>query len=210
MMHSDLLVRIYERWWRPAFVTLMSAGRNDVEREFQSIQRALAPARGGLVVDLSCGPGLFGRRLAQSGIYRQVAGLDFSAPMLQKAHTYAQDAGLSGFPLLRADVARQPFADASLDGAHAGAALHLWPDVPAALREISRTLRPGAPFVASTFFLLRSPALRRLQRRAGESITTTIFDETALRQEVERAGFTDFTLRRRAAWGRLRAVKAPD
>ena len=39
----------------------------------------------------------------------------------------------SGFTLLRADVARLPFATGSLAAVHAGAAIHCWPDPTAAV-----------------------------------------------------------------------------
>jgi hypothetical protein len=52
---------------------------------------------------------------------------------------------------VRADIARLPFATGSVDAIHAGAAIHCWPNPQAALAEISRVLRPGGVFVASTF-----------------------------------------------------------
>ncbi len=40
---------------------------------------------------------------------------------------------------------------------HAGAAIHCWPNPQAALAEISRVLRPGGVFVASTFLNFAAP-----------------------------------------------------
>ena len=40
---------------------------------------------------------------------------------------------------------------------HAGAAIHCWPNPTAALAEISRVLRPGGVFVASTFLNFTAP-----------------------------------------------------
>lgn len=40
---------------------------------------------------------------------------------------------------------------------HAGAAIHCWPAPQAALAEISRVLRPGGLFVASTFLNMTAP-----------------------------------------------------
>jgi ubiquinone/menaquinone biosynthesis C-methylase UbiE len=40
---------------------------------------------------------------------------------------------------------------------HAGAAIHCWPNPQAALAEISRVLRPGGVFVASTFLNAVAP-----------------------------------------------------
>ena len=52
---------------------------------------------------------------------------------------------------VRADVGRLPFATGSFDAVHAGAAMHCWPSPSAAVAEISRVLRPGGVFIASTF-----------------------------------------------------------
>ena len=52
---------------------------------------------------------------------------------------------------VRADIARLPFPESSVDGVHAGAAMHCWPSPSAAVAEISRVLKPGGVFLASTF-----------------------------------------------------------
>ena len=52
---------------------------------------------------------------------------------------------------VRADVGRLPFETGSVDVVHAGAALHCWPSPTQAMAEISRVLKPGGTFVASTF-----------------------------------------------------------
>lgn len=59
--------------------------------------------------------------------------------------------------LLRADVGRLPFPTGSVAAIHAGAAIHCWPNPQAALAEISRVLRPGGVFVASTFMVAAAP-----------------------------------------------------
>lgn len=58
---------------------------------------------------------------------------------------------------VRADVGRLPFATGSVDAIHAGAAIHCWPNPQAAMAEISRVLRPGGVFVASTFLTPLAP-----------------------------------------------------
>ncbi|KAH0849136.1 hypothetical protein HID58_091522 [Brassica napus] len=59
--------------------------------------------------------------------------------------------GLVKVVLVRADIARLPFLSGSVDAVHAGAALHCWPSPSSAVAEISRVLRPGGVFVATTF-----------------------------------------------------------
>lgn len=58
---------------------------------------------------------------------------------------------------MRADVGRLPFATGSVDAIHAGAAIHCWPNPQAAMAEISRVLKPGGVFVASTFLTPFAP-----------------------------------------------------
>ena len=53
--------------------------------------------------------------------------------------------------LVRLDVGRIPMQDASVDALHAGAAMHCWPDLPAAASEIYRVLKPGGRYFATTF-----------------------------------------------------------
>lgn len=208
LMHSKTLARVYERVWRPMFVSVLGAGPANIEREFTNVRRALSTARGDWVVDLSCGPGVLGRRMARCGDFKGVVGLDLSHPMLKQAAHYTMREATPDFVLIRADVVNQPFPTGGLGGAHAGAALHLWPDVRGALREIARTLRPGAPFVATTFFTARSRMISLGQRMVGNSITTRFFEEEWLRHELHLAGFRDVSVKRRAAYGFLQAFRA--
>ena len=67
--------------------------------------------------------------------------------------------------LIRADAARLPLASNSVDCLHAGAALHCWPRLEAALTEVHRVLKPGGKFYASTFS--NSLPMVVSQRRGG-------------------------------------------
>jgi SAM-dependent methyltransferase len=207
LMHSAMLARVYESWWRPMFVSVLGAGRANLNQEFGRVRRGLESATGDWVSDLSCGPGVMGRRLADCGDYQGVIGLDLSHVMLMQAATNTRVEGTQNFQLIRADITRQPFLDESLGGAHAGAALHLWPDVPGALQETARTLRPGGAFVASTFFTSHHRLISVGQRLAGRSITTRFFVEKDLRRTLEWAGFRDVRIERRAAFGLIFARK---
>lgn len=157
LFRSPLVSFAYERGWRQGFNW---AGFPGVEREFEMSMEYLLPAYGGVVVDMSCGSGLFSRRFAASGKFRGVVAADFSETMLDQASQFfREDASLdpSRYILVRADVGRLPFATGSVAGLHAGAALHCWPDPAAAFAEISRVLAPGGVFVASTFLNAAAP-----------------------------------------------------
>nr|QTZ19570.1 putative methyltransferase chloroplastic-like protein [Bixa orellana] len=117
-------------------------------------QEYLKPTQGGILVDVSCGSGLFSRKFAKSGTYSGVIALDYSENMLRQCHDFIkQDRSLSAanLALVRADVNRLPFASGSIDAVHAGAALHCWPSPSNAVAEISRILRSGGIFVGTTF-----------------------------------------------------------
>ena len=103
-------------------------------------------ARHDVVLDVGCGTGWFaaGLRRALSDGAARVIGADLSAGMLSRA----RDAG--AWPLLQADATRLPLRTGSVDVVVCRGVLHHLPDVPAALREWRRVLRPcGAVVVAS-------------------------------------------------------------
>merc|ERR1719310_1743541 len=82
----------YERGWRQSFARAAFPGPDE---EFKLAEAALLPfAEGKVLVDASCGSGLFTRRFAKSGNYGAVVALDFSAAMLQQARAFAKEEGL--------------------------------------------------------------------------------------------------------------------
>jgi SAM-dependent methyltransferase len=116
----------YERGWRQGFAW---AGFPGVEEEFRYAMEYLEPQFGQLLVDVSCGSGLFLRRFAKSGKFSSVIGSDFSESMLNQAYNYVQDdtaVDQSKLLLLRADVGRLPFKTGSVAALHAGGSLPFW------------------------------------------------------------------------------------
>jgi len=158
---NPLVSFAYERGWRRSFA---SSGFPGVEEEFRMAERLLSTDESGadnVVLDASCGSGLFSRRFAASGSCEAVVALDFSAAMLRQVDDFAQKelgkqygepkSDNASLTLVRADIARLPFASASFGRVHAGAAIHCWPNPENAIAEISRVLKPGGVFVLSTF-----------------------------------------------------------
>ena len=208
LMHSRLLARVYQRYWRPLFVAVAGGRLHDLEEELGVVGRALAPARAGVVLDLSCGPGHTARHLARAGDFSRVFGVDWSIAMLRECAAACR-AERTDLDLVRADVARLPFATASVAGVHAGAALHVWPDPAAAAAEIGRVLRDGGAFIASTFAHHRSPLIRRAEAIFEQLSDARVFHEEELRGIFEAHGLTDLEVHRRGSlillWGRRRA-----
>jgi hypothetical protein len=74
LFRQPLVSFIYERGWRQNFA---GAGFPGPEKEFDQAMQYLAPAEGGILVDASCGTGLFTRLFARSQRYKGVVALDF-------------------------------------------------------------------------------------------------------------------------------------
>jgi TDG/mug DNA glycosylase family protein len=109
----------------------------DARRRLDELSRGLR--RGARVADLGCGPGWHAALLRKRGF--EVIGLDFARAMLREARLRAR-----GVALVRGDLARLPFARGSLDAAWArNSYMHLpAAELPTALAELHRALRPGA------------------------------------------------------------------
>ncbi|CAH9078494.1 unnamed protein product [Cuscuta europaea] len=152
LFRIPLVSFLYERGWRQSFS--LWGGFPGPEKEFELMKEYLKPVMGGNIIDASCGSGLFSRQFAKSGLFSLVVALDFSNAMLQQCYEFIKQE--ENFPkenivLVRADISRLPFASSCVDVVHAGAALHCWPSPSLAVAEISRVLRPGGLFVATTY-----------------------------------------------------------
>jgi ubiquinone/menaquinone biosynthesis C-methylase UbiE len=206
-MHAPLFARVYERYWRPLFVSVAGGQRSNFEVELAWLFDQLRAAEGGLVLDHSCGPGLVARRLAKSGRFSRVFALDHARAMVARCRDECAVESVDNLELIRAEALSLPFADASLDAVHAGAALHIWPDVDAALAEIARVLRPGGLFVASTFE--EATESRGWGRRALGPGGAKVFGRGELKGLCSRAGFQAYADRRVGSMVWFRCERGP-
>jgi SAM-dependent methyltransferase len=102
----------------------------------------LVPPPGHGTLDLGCGEGRVGRRLAEQG--HRMVGVDVSALLV----ALARDAG--GYDLvLEADAAALPFEDECFDVVVAFMSLQDIDDMQAAVAEAARVLEPGGRIVAA-------------------------------------------------------------
>ncbi|CAN0901119.1 Uncharacterized methyltransferase At2g41040, chloroplastic [Linum grandiflorum] len=172
LFRSPLVSFLYERGWRQSF---NGSGFPGPEEEFRMAQEYFKSAEGGLLVDVSCGSGLFSRKFAKSGTYSKVVALDFSENMLRQCIDFINADGTildANLALVRADISRLPFSSGSVDAVHAGAALHCWPAPSNAISEICRVLRSGGVFVGTTFLRYTSsmPAIARPLREVSGKV----------------------------------------
>lgn len=142
---------IYERGYRQNF---QNAGFPGIEKEYKEIENFFTTMNSSIVMDLSCGSGFMTRKLVSSNNFDQVYCADLSPTMLAETLQNARVEGVvNNVKAIRADSSRLPLACNSLDAIHAGAAMHCWPRLEEALKEIYRVLKPGGAFYASTFFV---------------------------------------------------------
>ncbi|KAJ6997710.1 hypothetical protein D5086_010960 [Populus alba] len=141
--------------------------------------------------------------------------LDYSENMLQQCYEFIKKE--ENFPkenliLVRADIARIPFISGSLDAVHAAAAIHCWPSPSVAVAEVSRVLRPGGVFVATTCILdghfslipFLKPTSQRFTQVSGSSI---FLSERELEDVCRACGLLDFTCTRNGRFVMFSATK---
>ncbi|MBV9277359.1 MAG: bifunctional demethylmenaquinone methyltransferase/2-methoxy-6-polyprenyl-1,4-benzoquinol methylase UbiE [Candidatus Eremiobacteraeota bacterium] len=117
---------------------------------------------GDAILDLCCGTGDICFHLIRRDPTLKVTGVDFCAPMLERARARAQhEAPHSKVDFIDADVMALPFADATFDGATMGFSMRNVVDIGATLQEIRRVLRPGARFVNLDVSKARNPLFKR-------------------------------------------------
>jgi ubiquinone/menaquinone biosynthesis C-methylase UbiE len=85
----------------------------------------------------------------------RIVGVDYAESML--AGAIARFGNSPGIELKHADVAQLPLADNSFDSVNIANAVHCFPDVDAALRDVFRVMKPGARLAANVLLYARGP-----------------------------------------------------
>jgi ubiquinone/menaquinone biosynthesis C-methylase UbiE len=99
-----------------------------------------AGAAGQRVLDVGNGQGIDLARYAQAGA--EATGIDLTPRHVELANRHLAALGLAGESIL-GDGERLPFEDGRFDRVSSNGVLHHTPDMPAALHEIRRVLKPG-------------------------------------------------------------------
>lgn len=192
LMESELVARVYERFWRPAFVRIM-AGKGaegltgGFAGEFFIHKNSLSmDEREGPWLDLSCGPGTFSRAMASASPGSWVVGLDIARSMVEVAASRGR--GYDNLVFVRGDAHELPIVEASMSGVNNSGALHVYDDPDAVFSEIWRVLKPDGLFVGSTY----SPAKSLMGRLTSQVAGIRRFPPTELRARLSRLGFADY------------------
>ena len=125
----DRIAPVYD-----AMNRVMTAGLDGRWRRLAA-ERAVRP--GDRVLDAACGTGDLAVACLRAGAGR-VTGLDFSERVLERARVKAPSV-----EWVQGDLLALPFGDESFDAATVGFGIRNVADLPLALRELRRVLRPG-------------------------------------------------------------------
>lgn len=172
----------------------------------------LAPPQGGRVLDVCCGTGDLVFNLLRTDPSLDVTGVDFCAPMLERARERARSEARGAATFVEADAMAMPFAGDSFDGATMGFSMRNVVDIDAVLRQILRVLRSGGRFVNLDVSKAPNKLWKRMfdlyfyrivpvvgsyvggSRRAYAYLPTSLThhpNATELRKRFERAGFVN-------------------
>jgi ubiquinone/menaquinone biosynthesis C-methylase UbiE len=171
------------------------AGR-DIARRRELVREALGVGPGERVLDVGCGPGFYVAELLEAvGSDGAVVGVDSSEAMLALAAMRC--AGHENADFRAADATALPVDDGSFDAALSVQVLEYVADVPAALGELRRALRPGGRLVLWDVdwatLSLRSDDGARMQRvlAAWDEHLTHVSLPQTLSAQLRDAGFAD-------------------
>jgi arsenite methyltransferase len=116
----------------------------DVVAQRRDVLRILALRPGETVVDIGAGPGFLAAEMAAAvGPHGHVHAIDPSESMLALARTRETEPGAAPVEVAPGSANALPLPDASVDAAVATQVFEYVADIPGALAEVRRVLRPG-------------------------------------------------------------------
>lgn len=133
----------FNRWACAGKGESMEKGHRPVGQ--QAIERMCIPTDA-RVLDVGCGSGWASRLLAGFAIRGRVTGIDISDEMIRVARESSQSFPNVDFEIAGAE--QLPFNDNEFTHAFSMESLYYYRDIPKALKEIHRVLKPGGVFVA--------------------------------------------------------------
>ena len=150
-------------------------------------------------IEVACGTGTLLELMLRWRKWRKlpdtsITGVDYAESMLAGArHRFR---GHTNIEFRHADAAALPFPDASFETANIANAVHCFPDVDGALRDVLRVLKPGGSLAANV--LLYPQGLWPLRRMAQwindwgirKGILYTPYERGDIRSRFVAAGFT--------------------
>ena len=109
--------------------------------DLQTLAEAIAATPDARVLDMGCGAGHASFAVAPHA--KEVVAYDIAQPMLATVEGAANARGLANIRTQQGAAEQLPFADDSFDWVISRMSAHHWHDVPLALAEVRRVLKPG-------------------------------------------------------------------
>jgi ubiquinone/menaquinone biosynthesis C-methylase UbiE len=192
-MLTDVVPRVYERWWRPAlgrlFKGVLGPGMRD-EHRIARLLLGICPGDG--VLDVACGTGNFSRDFGRSvGAAGLVVGIDVSQTMLARAVEDTRASGLTNLACVRGDAEELPFVDDSFDAVCCFAAFHLFRDPWRALDRMTAVLTPGGRVAIFTTARHRTAPVRTAEALMARRSGARLFEEREVVSALEERGYED-------------------
>ncbi len=189
----DRMARIYEtRLWYPLVLKVFGGFQSPSLAQLVRTVSQKVQSSYGRVLDVACGPGTYGRRVASPS--KEVFGIDISRGMLRQGVAYTAKEGIRNMHFARARVEALPFEDGCFDAALCCGSLHLFADTVAALGEMARVMKPAAVLAVFTFTAGRGGVLkfRRVREWSRRNHGLHVFDLAEMERHLSAAGFEDF------------------
>lgn len=193
MRFIDRMAGIYEsRLWYPLVLNLYGGMQSPSLTQLVSSVTQKLQATNGRVLDVACGPGTYGRRIASDT--KEVFGIDVSMGMLRQGLAYVEQAGNSHMHFTRARVEALPFPDAYFDAVLCCGSLHLFADTVVALREMARAMKPGAILSVFTFAAGQGGILkyRRVREWGWKKYELHVFEPKEMERYLNASGFGEY------------------
>jgi ubiquinone/menaquinone biosynthesis C-methylase UbiE len=193
MRFIDRMARIYEtRLWYPIVLNVYGGFHSSSLAQLVRTVAQKVQSTEGRVLDIACGPGTFGRRIASPS--KEVFGIDVSLGMLRQGVAYIAREGIPNVHFARARVEALPFEDGFFDATLCCGSLHLFADTVLALREMARAMKPGAILAVFTFTAGRKGILkfRRVREWSLRDHGLHVFDLPEMEQYLTASGFENF------------------
>ena len=201
LMEWGPIVRIYEsRLWRRSPAIAAALGIS-FAREQELITGAAGLTGAEKLLDLACGPGIYTRYFAGRLRDGSVVGLDLSFPMLRYASRRAREERVENVLWIHGTALKLPFPKERFDAVNCCGALHLFPDVPKALSEVQRVLKPAGRFTLAAFRRGEGPVAAWRARARRRLYGMDAFSTADLESRLRAAGLYDVQFHHaRRAW----------
>jgi len=187
----DFMASTYENWVYPLVCNLWGGWHSTSLKQLAHDVSDIVGSCDGVILDVACGPGTYGRRIASAS--RTVLGIDVCMSMMRQGARYVDSEHIPNVHFARATVEALPFRAGLFDAAICAGSLNHFSDTVLALREINRTMKVGAPLAVMCFALINSGLIKyKSVRDRAEKGGGHIPSVADLQRYALEGGFEDF------------------